>query len=157
MSSIFDHTCGLHQWHDVNSRATDEDRRCDRKCWTLYILYRIKVFLKLLFAVSFSVLFITIQYAVFRISVRTFYVSLYIYIYILLHSWVVCNPKIKLNPRVLGFCYILYDASILNYLCIYVISRRSITPQHIKHSSKSLDVVQSLYFGSKLPSSGTYK
>ena len=25
------------------------------------------------------------------------------------------------------------------------------------YSSKSLDVVQSLYFGSKLPSSGTYK
>ena len=25
------------------------------------------------------------------------------------------------------------------------------------HNSKSLDVVQSLYFGSKLPSSGTYK
>ena len=32
-----------------------------------------------------------------------------------------------------------------------------ITPQHIKHNSKSLDVVQSLYFGSKLLSSGTYK
>ena len=40
---------------------------------------------------------------------------------------------------------------------IYIISRRSITPQHIKDKSKSLDVVQSLYFGSKLPSSGTYK
>ena len=40
------------------------------------------MFLKLPFAVSFSVLFITIQYAVFRKSFRTFYVSLYIYIYI---------------------------------------------------------------------------
>ena len=38
------------------------------------------MFLKLPFAVSFSVLFITIQYAVFRISFRTFHVSLYIYI-----------------------------------------------------------------------------
>ena len=38
------------------------------------------MFLKLPFAVSFSVLFFTIQYAVFRKSFRTFYVSLYIYI-----------------------------------------------------------------------------
>ena len=34
---------------------------------------------------------------------------------------------------------------------IYIISRRSITPQHIKYNSKSLDVVQSLYIGCKLP------
>ena len=40
------------------------------------------MFLKLPFAVSLSVLFITIQYAVFRRSFRTFYVSLYIYILI---------------------------------------------------------------------------
>ena len=46
---------------------------------------------------------------------------------------------------------------IFTMLYIYIISRRSITPQHIKYFSKSLDVVQSLYFGSKLPSSGTYK
>ena len=39
------------------------------------------------------------------------------------------------------------------YIFLYIISRRSITPQHIKYNSKSLDVVQSLYFGSKLPSS----
>ena len=40
---------------------------------------------KLSFAVSFSVLFITIQYAVFRKSFRTFYVSIcYVYlVYIL--------------------------------------------------------------------------
>ena len=38
------------------------------------------MFLKLPFAVLFSVLFITIQYALFRKSLRTFYVSLYIYI-----------------------------------------------------------------------------
>ena len=38
------------------------------------------MFLKLPFAVSFSVLFITIQYTVFRKSFRTSYVSLYIYI-----------------------------------------------------------------------------
>ena len=43
-----------------------------------------------------------------------------------------------------------------SYIYIYIISRRSITPQHIKYNSKSLDVVQYLYFGSKLPSSGTY-
>ena len=40
------------------------------------------MFLKLPFAVSFSVLFITIQYAVIRKSLRTFYVSLCIYRYI---------------------------------------------------------------------------
>ena len=39
------------------------------------------MFLKLPFAVSFSVLFITIQYEVFCKSIRTFYVSLCIYIY----------------------------------------------------------------------------
>ena len=42
------------------------------------------------------------------------------------------------------------------YTHIYIVSRRSITPQHIKYNSKSLDIAQSLYFGSKLPSSGTY-
>ena len=40
------------------------------------------MFSKLPFAVSFSVSFITIQYAVFRRSLRMFYVPLYIYIYI---------------------------------------------------------------------------
>ena len=39
------------------------------------------MFLKLLFAVSLSDLFITIQYAVFRKSLTTHYVSLYIYIH----------------------------------------------------------------------------
>ena len=43
------------------------------------------------------------------------------------------------------------------FIYIHIISRRSITPQHIKYNSNSLDEVQSLYFGSKLPSSGTYK
>ena len=38
------------------------------------------MFFKLPFAALFSVLFITIQYAVFSKSFRTFYVSLYIYI-----------------------------------------------------------------------------
>ena len=36
-------------------RSTDEDCRCGRKFWTLYIFYWIKVFLKLPFAISFSV------------------------------------------------------------------------------------------------------
>ena len=53
------------------------------------------------------------------------------------------------NNSVLYIC----DVFTYNYIYICVISRRSITPQHIKYSSKSLDVVQSLYFGSKLPSS----
>ena len=39
-------------------RTTDEDCRCGRKFLTLYIFYWIKVFLKLPFAVSFSVLYI---------------------------------------------------------------------------------------------------
>ena len=39
-------------------RTSDEDRRCGLKFWTLYIFYWIKVFLKLLFAASFSVLYI---------------------------------------------------------------------------------------------------
>ena len=37
---------------------------------------------------------------------------------------------------------------ILYIYIYYIISRRSITPQHIKYNSKSLDVVQSLFFGS---------
>ena len=59
--------------------TTDEDHRCGRIFWTLYIFYWIKVFFKLLFAVSLSDLFIAIQYAVFRKSVST---STYHYIYI---------------------------------------------------------------------------
>ena len=39
------------------------------------------MFFKLPFAASFSDLFITIQYTVFRKSIRTFYISLNIYIY----------------------------------------------------------------------------
>ena len=57
-------------------RTTDEDCRCGRKFWTLYICYWIKVFLILLVAGSFSDLFIYIY--IFRKSFRTFYVSLYI-------------------------------------------------------------------------------
>ena len=43
------------------------------------------MFFKLPFVVSFSFLFITIQYAVFHITLRTLYVSLYIYIYIYIY------------------------------------------------------------------------
>ena len=49
-------------------------------------------------------------------------------------------------------CIHIYMYTYINiymYICIYIYI-------HI-YSSKSLDVVQSLYFGSKLPSSGTYK
>ena len=50
------------------------------------------------------------------------YLCMYIYIYILTHTH---------TPM---------------YIYIYIISRRNITPQQIKNSSKSLDVVQSLFF-----------
>ena len=46
---------------------------------------------------------------------------------------------------------------IFYYLYMYIYNKFTEASQHIKYSSKSLDVVQSLYFGSKLPSSGTYK
>ena len=48
---------------------------------------------------------------------------------------------------------------ILNiYILLGVIISNLIEYIHIYiYDSKSLDVVQSLYFGSKLPSSGTYK
>ena len=52
-------------------------------------LIGIYIFFLLQLAVSFCVLFIAIQYAVFRKSIRTFYVSLCIYIYIL--KVVVCS------------------------------------------------------------------
>ena len=54
--------------------------------------------LKLLLAVSFSDLFITIQYAVFRKSISTSYVSLYIYIYIY-----ICTEMSQHAYRVLGY------------------------------------------------------
>ena len=41
--------------------------------------------------------------------------------------------------------------SICIYIYIHVISKRCVTPQYIKYNSKALGVVQSLYFGSKLP------
>ena len=47
--------------------------------------------LKFSFAVSFSDLFITMQYAVFRRSLRTFYVSIYIYIAIYINSQKICT------------------------------------------------------------------
>ena len=75
---------------------------------------------------------------------KTLYI--YTYIYVLSHTHSVISD-IRNNA---------YWIVINIYIYICVISR-SITPQHIKHSSKSLVVVQSLYFGSKLPSSGTYK
>ena len=53
--------------------------------------------------------------------------------------------------------YVFICIYIYIYVSKYVISRRSVTPQRTKYNSKSLDVEQSLYFGSKLPSSGTYK
>ena len=48
------------------------------------------MFLKLPFTVSFSVLFFTIQYAVFRKSFRTFYVSICIYVYMQLYVYALC-------------------------------------------------------------------
>ena len=61
------------------------------------------MFLKLPFAVSFSVLFITIQYAVFRKSFRTFYVSLYIYIFqrmFICTSYIQSVHKVWIHSRV---------------------------------------------------------
>ena len=46
------------------------------------MFYRIKVSLNLRFTVSFIDLFRAIQYAVYRKSTCTFYVSLYIYMHI---------------------------------------------------------------------------
>ena len=51
------------------------------------------MFLKLPFAVSFSVLFITIHYAVFRQSFRTFayhYVYIYVYMYAYIYIYDIC-------------------------------------------------------------------
>ena len=62
------------------------------------------MFLKLHFAVSLSDLFITIQYAVFRKSLRTSYVSLCIY-----------------NTAVLIiFCFIYFVFIIYVYIYIYI-------------------------------------
>ena len=55
------------------------------------------------------------------------------------------NIEIVLHPTILSYIYI-YIYIYIYYIYIYII-----------YDSKSLDVVQSLYFGSKLPSSGTYK
>ena len=60
------------------------------------------MFLKLLYAV----LFITIQYAGFRKSLSTFYVSLYIYIYI-----IVAIMKQGLNLNSLVVVYLIQDLS----------------------------------------------
>ena len=76
---------------------------------------------------------------------------------LLIHVFFVHTLSISmLYMPVFFYAYAVYTYLYI-YVCIYIISRRSITPQHIKYSSKSLDVVQSLYFSSKLPSSGTYK
>ena len=67
------------------------------------------MFLKLSFAVSLSVLFFTIQYAVFRKSIRTFYLSLYIYIYIYIytHMYIYINIYIY----ILSICTFLTKAA----------------------------------------------
>ena len=54
--------------------------------------------------------------------------------------------------------YIYIYLHICIYICVwvYINSRRSITPQHIKCNPKPLGVVQSLYLTCKLPSSGMY-
>ena len=67
------------------------------------------MFLKLPFAVSFSALFITIQYAVFCKSVRTFYVSLCIYMCIYMSS-LICVPIMSVEVL---YCVLLYRNSVL--------------------------------------------
>ena len=122
--------------------STDEDCRCGRKFWTLYIFYWIKVFLKLPFAVSFSVLFFTIQYAVFRKSFKTFYVSLWIsdlYIYVhtctyahmCTHVWEECkdvkNVKTTIYIYIYIYIYSSYDETIQRKQSAQYRKRRAIT------------------------------
>ena len=55
------------------------------------------------------------------------------------------------------YIYIIYNVYII-YMCVYYIYVCVLyIYMYIIYSSKSLDVVQSLYFGSKLPSSGMHK
>ena len=75
------------------------------------------MFFKLPFAVSFSVLFITIQYAVFRKSSRTFYVSLYIYIANEKCSVVSSTRKYVESPRVATHFQQITEYIILNEKC----------------------------------------
>ena len=69
------------------------------------------------------------NYFVLYIYIYELYIYEYIYTHIVklpyeLRSREMCYPKIKLSPRVLGFCYILccarYDASFLDYVYIYI-------------------------------------
>ena len=70
-------------------RSTVEDCRCGRKFWTLYIFYWIKLFLKLPFAISFSVFIFYINHLnvnhlerfTCHYEFRTYPIYTYIYIY----------------------------------------------------------------------------
>ena len=65
----------------MTRRSTDEDCRCGRKFWTLYIFYWIKVFFKLPFAVSFSVLFLLgIPTACYDDNLHQLCIYIYIYV-----------------------------------------------------------------------------
>ena len=66
------------------------------------------------------------------------YIYIYTYIYIYIYIYIIYIYITTLIQK----RHILMKTAVL-YIYIY--------------NSKSLDVVQSLYFGSKLPSSGTYK
>ena len=75
------------------------------------------MFLKLPFAVSFSALFITIQYVVFRKSFRTSYVSLCIYIYALN----MYNIYIYIAYAYMCICIYIYDFYLYAlYVCAYI-------------------------------------
>ena len=75
------------------------------------------MFFKLPFAVSFSVLFITIQYAVFRKSFRTFNVSLYIYIDI----YIYIDRCIYLDMLIYKYIYSYVTLSrIMKHIYIYI-------------------------------------
>ena len=74
------------------------------------------MFLKFLFAVSFSYIFITIQYTVFRKSFSTSYVSLYIYIHITIRK--TCQ-RIYEIPRIGHISNCNTPSGFVSYIYIY--------------------------------------
>ena len=94
-------------------RATDEDCRCGRTFWTLYIFHWIKVFLKLPFAISFSVLNIYIYMHIIYIYIHI------IYIYILYISKI----KIFMNSIYIFIYIYIYNIAVLMITCRFLNQR----------------------------------
>ena len=84
-------------------------------------------FLKLPFAVSFSDLFINIQYAVFRKSLRASSVSLYMYIYIYMHIHIYMHIRVYIciwigvymHLYLCMLCIVHGDMHVERILCLY--------------------------------------